>query len=446
MTNYKGRLFLDRHGPIRTALRHIFDHPLNRAKLALRIRIAAAKRNRSGAVFIGVTGSSAKTTTSSLIVHILASQGNVESQIVQNYIKDILRKLMKLSSEIQYFVAEVAVGRKGHAKAISQFLMPDIAIVTMVGIEHYSWYRSRQAVAEEKGHLVENIKSGGFALLNTDDENVMAMATRTRARIVTFGWSKNADYRVVSTDISRSGGLVVDVKWNGGAASLHTHVVGEQFWLSTVAAFAVARELELPLDVVCERIESFPGVRGRCEIYPTKSGPCFILDTVKAPNETLSLAFDMMKSLAAKRKIIVLGNISDYPGNPKPKYRDAYRNAREAADQVIYVGTAAHRSKASPADRESQRFLMFATPKQVFDHLRSTAGKGEKILLKGSQNLHLERIAFAWDGEVKCWEPECGKRVDCRKCGLYQYPFSEHRKLMRTQKRRSSTIRSNSQS
>ena len=434
MKIYKKRLWLDRDGPIRLALKQVFTDYFDRAKLGLRIRAAAIKRNRSNAVFVGVTGSSAKSTTSALLAHVLASQGTVQSQIIQNSIKAIRTELMKVQTGLDYFVAEVAVGQKGHAKAVSQFLQPDLAIVTMVGIEHYSWYRSREAVAAEKGYLVEAIKPGGTAILNADDEHVMAMASRTKERIVTFGRSAKADYRVVSTKVSHPGGLTVEVAWKGGTASLRTCFIGEQFWLSTVAVFAAARELSVPVDAIAEQIASFTGVRGRCEVYRTRSGPCFILDTAKAPNETLALAFDMLKSFDGVHKRIVLGDISDYPGNPYPKYRDAYRAARAVADQVIFVGNSSHRSKASAEDRENGMFLAFVTPKQVFDYLKSSSRKNEIILLKGSQNLHLERIALGWDRHVQCWEPECRKRVDCHECGLYGHPFAAHQEILQVLK------------
>jgi UDP-N-acetylmuramoyl-tripeptide--D-alanyl-D-alanine ligase len=144
----------------------------------------------------------------------------------------------------------------------------------------------------------------------------------------------------------------------------------------------------------------------------------------------LSLAFDMMARSTAGRKRIVLGQLSDFGGS-NAKYARAYESVREIADQVIYVGEHAHRSKASQADRDSGRFVELRTPKEVSDHLRRTAAPGELILLKSSSSLHLERLALAWTYDVKCWIPACGKKEGCQTCGLFEVPFEEHREFVK---------------
>jgi UDP-N-acetylmuramoyl-tripeptide--D-alanyl-D-alanine ligase len=398
-----------------------------RSKHALRRRIAVLKRNRSQATFIGITGSSAKSTTTALLAHILASSGTVRGQWLVNTEYALIGTFRRLSKADDYVVVEVGVGGRGVMHPLAGLLRPDVAIITMVGIEHYSQFRSRQGVADEKGFLVAGMAPDGLALLNADDEFVMAMASRTKARIVTFGRERNADYRVVSAEMSVPPGLTVKVEWIGGKTVLHTRLIAEHFWLAAVAAFAAATELGVPSDRIVERIASFPGVPERLELYEIDGGPTFILDTAKAPNETLHLAFGALDRIEAPAKRIVLGQISDYPGASRPKYRKAYRAAAAVADQVIFVGENAHRSGASESDRESGRFLAIPDPRQACEHIKATARPGEMILLKGSRNLHLERIAMAWRSDVQCWEIACGKKMHCRACGLFGIPFDEHR-------------------
>ena len=104
----------------------------------------------------------------------------------------------------------------------------------------------------------------------------------------------------------------------------------------------------------------------------------------------------------------------------------AYSAAREIADQVIYTGDNAHRSRASQGDHESGRFVELRTAKEVSDHIKQTAVPDELILVKSSSNLHLERIALAWTHDVKCWISACGKSESCQVCGLYEVPFEQH--------------------
>jgi UDP-N-acetylmuramoyl-tripeptide--D-alanyl-D-alanine ligase len=266
--------------------------------------------------------------------------------------------------------------------------------------------------------------------LNADDELVRAMADRTDARIVSFGRSRDADYRVVSATSSYPGPLSVEIVRLGARIRIQTRLLGEHFWLSVVAAVAAATELGVPFETIQERCASFEPVQNRCTPFETDGGPVFILDAAKAPWETLPLALRVVENAVAPRKRIVIGQISDFFGNSNPKYRDAYRAARAVSDQVIFAGENAHRSKASPEDREGGRFLELRTAREVHEHIEKTALPGEVILLKSSRSLHLERVALAWKHEVRCWIDRCGLPKDCFDCGLYQAPFEEHERIL----------------
>ncbi|RJT35082.1 hypothetical protein D3227_22520 [Mesorhizobium waimense] len=216
--------------------------------------------------------------------------------------------------------------------------------------------------------------------------------------------------------------------------ALKTLFPGEHFWLPTAAAVATALELGVPPQIVAARAATLQPLANRSQVLVTEGGPHFLVDAAKAPWHSINLALDMMAKATVARKRIVLGQISDYAGSTR-KYHYAYKSAREIADQVIYTGDNAHRSKADQADRDSGRFLELRTPKQVSDHIKATAVEGELILLKSSPKLHLERIALAWTHDVKCWVPNCGKREGCEGCGLFEVPFEEHRDYVRKRKR-----------
>lgn len=429
------RILPDRDGALRTAVRRFRLGYLGPLKFAARLRAAAARRRRSKATFIGITGSSAKSTTAALLAHILEGHGSVRAQINNNLINDLLATLRALPRRLDYAVVETAAIRQGQLKQLAGLLQPDVAIVTMVGLEHYSAFRSREAVAEEKGRLVEAVRPGGLVLLNGDDPLVAAMRDRTRERVVTFGRDGPADYRAVAVTTRFPEGLRVEIEWRGGRFPLATGLLGEHFWLSATAAAATALELGVPVSTVVERAASFQGVRARCQFYAVEGGPQFVIDTFKAPYETLGLAFGLLEGVEAPRRRVVLGHISDFAGNPKPKYRDAYRAARAVADEVVFVGEHAHRSQASEEDRRTGRFLGCDTPRQVHEHIRKTALPGEVVLLKSSRNLHLERVALAFRHDVRCWEPACGRWMDCVECGLYEYPFEEHAAILARRRR-----------
>jgi UDP-N-acetylmuramoyl-tripeptide--D-alanyl-D-alanine ligase len=407
----------------RRPLRRLFSAYI---EVPFKHQIAKLARARSKAEFICITGSSGKSTTATLLAHILAGHASTESQVIANTLPAIRRSLRRLSARTRYVVFETGIGKQGDMDGMSCLVRPTVGIVTLVNNEHYASFRGRAGVAKEKGKLVEAILPGGFAVLNADDELVAAMAARTSERVVTLARHAAADYRVSARFAPGSAGLLVDVDGPRGTLAMRTRFLADHFWLACAAAAVTALELGVPESIIRQRVESFSGVDERFSLFETRGGPRFIIDSAKAPWDSLFLSFDAFARLEGGFKRIVLGQISDFPGNPKPKYRDAYRRAAQCADQVIFVGDNAHRSQAGEEAIASEAFKSFPTVEEAASYIRSTATERDLILLKSSRNLHLDRIALAWDHGVKCWNDRCGYTGGCRVCGLYEHPFADH--------------------
>jgi UDP-N-acetylmuramoyl-tripeptide--D-alanyl-D-alanine ligase len=390
---------------------------------------ARLARSRSKARVVAVTGSSAKSTTSALLAHIMRGVADTDEQVLANTLTDIIKAVRRERRSTAFTVIEAGVSKRGDMDRVAPLLRPDIAIVTHVGLEHYASFRSSEAIAQEKGKLVAAVRPGGAAVLNADEPLVLEMASRTRGKIVTFGRGAGADCRVIAATANFPERLRVTLAWRGSEFDIQTRLVGEQFWVTVAACFCAASELGAPPEVIIEKCASFEPIDGRCAPVVIENGPIFIVDCVKAPWSTLPLSYALMKNARAPYKRIVLGQIADFPGNPRSKYRDAYRAAAQVCDQVIFVGPNSHRSGASSEERASGRFVELPSVAAVSDYVRESARPGELILLKSSKNLHLERIALSWRHEVRCWAEQCGLGKTCVQCGLHSIPHEQHARL-----------------
>lgn len=388
--------------------------------------IGERKRNRSKAQFIGITGSSTKSTTTALLAHILEGEGRVLKMVELNFLQALMRQLAFMDRRAKFAVVEMGILKPGQIKRMAELLRPTVAIVTMVSLEHRSIFRTLEAIAEQKSDLVAAIPNDGRVVLNADDPLVMKMSERTGADIATFGRSDGADYRVTDISSGYPDRLSLTIVYRGGALTLKTKFVGEHFWLPVAAAAATALELGVAPEAVASRIASFEPMLERCGIFRVPNGPVFVLDTLKAPWHSVPLAIDVIARATAPHKRIILGHMSDYPGSNNKRYGEFYRRASAVADQVIFVGNHTHRSGASEEDLNAKRFLAFATTRQVADYIRETAVPDEVILIKGSADLHLERIALSLAHDVQCWTVTCGKKIGCVRCGLYGIPFVRH--------------------
>ncbi len=406
-----------RHGQIAKAFRD--------AKNALRGLHAHWKRRASHARFVAVTGSSGKTTTVSLLSHILSADFQVRTLADRNSFDNAAQTLRRMSSKDQFVVLELATEGPGQLERVTRLVKPDISIVTLVALEHHATFRSIAAVAEEKAAIVRGLSPTGLAILNADDANVRGMAALTSARTVSFGTSA-ADYAATSLRTSPCGELALAICHGNQRIELATHLIGAHNWLAVSAAVTCALEIGVSPETIAARVATFQPVVRRLSLHQVPGCPTFLLDTDKAPYHSLKLPLETLRSVSAVRKRFVLGQISDYAGNSTAKYREAYRAAREVADEVIFVGATAHKACAPDDDLAQGKFRAFETVEAASAYLKGTAVAGEVILAKSASNLHLERLLLDWDGAVRCWPNECGSRASCFECNGYRAPFSEH--------------------
>ncbi len=404
----------------------------------LRRQAASLRRHMSNKTFVGITGSSGKTSTNMILRHILNGSGLASGpDRGLNGIGDIRRALLNYPRNATHIVIEVGAGESMALRKSSAMLKPDLSIITMVRLEHYTVFRTLERVAEEKGWLAENTKRDGVVLVNGDDPFALQAARRTKARIVTFGQQESVDYRATEIHAAYPERLSFTLSWKGSSQKIVTPFVADYSWLPVTAAFAAAIELGVTPEDAALRIATCPMVEYRMSTVAIDGGPTFILDTAKAPWHSIFMAIETMARARAPRKRIIFGMISDYAGNSSAKYRKVYEAAKSAVDEVIFINDKTHRSGATPDEIASGKYRGFTSAKALYEHLRSTSVPGELILLKGSASDHLERLALAFETEVRCWRDRCGEKKACRPCGLFGVPFEEHEAILRTRKRES---------
>ena len=175
---------------------------------------------------------------------------------------------------------------------------------------HYTTYRSLEATAREKGKLVEFLPRRGIAILNADDPRVLGFASRTSARVITFGKSSDADVRAAAVSSAWPDRLALTVSYRRESLRIQTKLVGEFWTTSVLAAIACGLVCGLDLKDSARAIENFEPVFGRNSVHVKSNGPVYVFD-LKAPFWTIVLSIAFIKCARAPRKTLVFGTISD---------------------------------------------------------------------------------------------------------------------------------------
>lgn len=384
------------------------------------IKFAEFNRKKfSHAQFVGITGSSGKTTTKELAHLVLSTKYQVcKNEDSNNQIYSVARTILSLSKHSEVCVQELGISHTEDLTHSVKLLSPSVGVVLNIGTEHYKSFRGREIVAEEKFKLIQNLPADGVAILNIDDDLTIAMSKSIHCKTFTFGRNNECDLRAINVRSNWPDRLQMTLKYKNATVECDTQLCGEHLVYCVLAALAIGLVNGIPLSEAAESIKSFQPFLARMMPYKTSSGIMFIRDDWKAPYWSIQESIKFINNAQAKRKIIILGTLSDYSGSSSPKYRKVSEMALEAADYVFFIGQNANGGVRKQKVPENKVLRAFATTKELSAHLKLFLIPGDLVLLKGSGGDHLARLALMYEQDVACWRDKCGRENLCDHCHL----------------------------
>lgn len=388
-----------------------------------RMRALRHRRTVAGVTFIAVTGSAGKTTTKELIAAVLSSrQHGSKSPGTLNTAHWVSHTVLGARRGDDFCVHELGATGPGSLDEAVALVRPRVAVVTNVGGDHRSAFRTLEATAAEKAKVVHAVPRAGFAVLNADDPRVLAMAGICRGRVLTFGLRPDATVHAESVCSSWPDRLSFTVIHGEQRVAVQTRFCGVHWIHACLAAITTGTALGVPLPVAAAALAAVDPLPGRYQ--PVEAdGVTFIRDEFKASLWSVAPALEFLRDARAPRKVVVFGTISDYAGRASPIYADVARRALEVADEVLFVGPQAVRSGGARSHPRGAALRAFPSIREAHRHLTDTLVPGDLVLLKGSQRAdHLLRLVLARRGRIGCWRAGCRRIRFCDDCLLVHVP------------------------
>lgn len=349
--------------------------------------LARRARGRIGRL-IGITGSVGKTTAALMLGEILKRHGTAQTGLACNTEYHVYRGIRHVKAPIDYRVQEVSGHMPGHIGRVTATIPFDGAVITRIGRDHWSTYKSLEGIAEEKGTLAASIAPEGFACLNADDPLVAGVASRCRARVITFGTSEGATLRATNIRAAWPGRLSFTLTVDGEGHEVQTRMVGSIYLPSILGAIAGAYGLGIPLADIAADIADISAAPRRMEVVEA-GGHTFILDTIKASYWSTEILFNQIEELAIPDLVVVLGEVSDIANDSSRQVRKLIRRLAPRVGIVAGVGPVGRSAFKVGAEGVSN-VLSFNRREDVADFLR---GRPPSIvLLKGNTGFDLNRI------------------------------------------------------
>jgi UDP-N-acetylmuramyl pentapeptide synthase len=308
---------------------------------------------------------------------------------------DLYFRIIQVSPRYKFYVQEIAAAIRGEKIDLDDYLRGlgcQIGIVTNIGTDHLKAFGSIESIAAAKAKLVTGLPGHGTAILNADDSRVLEMASQCRAKIMTVGVENTADIKAIDITSVWPDPLTFTVVYGESRASVRTQLYGE-FWVhSVLAAIAVGLEMGLSLSQAITAVEDVQPYPRRMEPMVRNDGVIFMRDDHKAPINSIPVVLDTLAKARARRRIAIIGSISDYYGNSDRTYRSVARRALSVADWVIFVGPWSHKCLAVGKEFPDRLLDAFMNVDEAKKRLAGRLTSGDFILLKGTQKDQLGRL------------------------------------------------------
>jgi len=365
---------------------------------------------------VAVVGSFGKTTTTRAVAAAVGEPLRDPSN--RNFWAHLALRLLRAPAG-RPLVLEVGISRPGQMRRYAAVLRPSIVVFTGVGSDHREALGSREAIREEKAVMLRALPAGGLAVVNGDDEQVTHVAAGLRARVVRVGLGDGNELRATAV---RSGldGTSMTFSMPGASGEARLRLIGEPAARAALAALAVARELAVPITDALARLAAVDPPDARLQPLALGGDVTVLRDDCKSSTETIAVAFATLVGLPARRRLVVLGDITEPGPGQHAVHRDLGRQAARAAERIVYLG--AHRddvrSGASAAGLPRDRFSSHRTVQEVAATLRAELAPGDVVLIKGRESQKLGRVVLLLQGAtVTCDVRTCvATGLQCHRC------------------------------
>jgi UDP-N-acetylmuramoyl-tripeptide--D-alanyl-D-alanine ligase len=322
-----------------------------------------------------------KTSTKDLIVAALSSAKRVVANVRSfNNEQGLPVTILNAPLTTEVLVLEMGMRGLGQIDDLCRIARPHIGVITRVGEAHTELVGGIEGVAQAKGELIEALPPLGVAILNADDERVLAMRSRSVAPVLSYGESTGADVRITDLHLDAHGCALFDVATSSGSASLNLSIPGRHMAHNAAAAIAVGEALGVPLSQMIESLRSASISDRRMQMKTTRNGALLLDDCYNANPTSMAAAIETLAQIPATHKVAVLGVMAEIE-NPESAYVKIAQLAHAGNIEIIAVGTDGYGSPAVSIDQAIERI------RQCDD---STA-----VLVKGSRVAELERVVDA---------------------------------------------------
>ena len=253
---------------------------------------------------IAISGTHGKTTTTSLIVHIMT-----EAKLDPTYIIGGIINATGMNAKLgksDYLIAEA-----DESDASFLHLQPMLSVITNIDEDHMSTYNhSYDILTDAFISFTSNLPFYGVCVACIDDGGVKDILKKIHRPVLSYGFSDDADVQasnVKQNEMKMS--FDVNCKKYQKKFPVSLNLIGRHNILNSLAAISVAIELEIELEVIQKALSHFSGVSRRLDYHQNLTVNTYLIplfdDYGHHPNEITEVVSTLRNTYPDKRLVVI---------------------------------------------------------------------------------------------------------------------------------------------
>ena len=336
---------------------------------------------------ITVAGAHGKTTTTSMVSHVLLQAGLKPTTAVGGIINSTTAYNANLGTGT-YFVAEA-----DESDGTFLYFKPMYSIITNIDFEHVDFYKNWDNIIAAYRKFIQRTNPEGCLIICGEDPRLKQLASEEKIPTLTYGMQPNFD--VYAQDVSVAGySSKFSCYYRGQLlGEIRLIIPGRHNVLNALAAIALGLRLNIPFEKISGALKTFSGVKRRFQLKGDFNDILVVDDYGHHPTE-ITATLSAAKSFGKKRLVVVF---QPHRYSRTKLLMDEFVKSLELSDYLVLTDVYAASEKPSEgADvhelyrKVSERYgaaVIYLPKEKLLSHLIETVRPGDLVVTLGAGDI-----------------------------------------------------------